>query len=99
MDHHRTRSRTLVQEKSRDYLWSLSQGNSSKKSVSSSSYFSVESLFLMVCLAASLLLLPLILPPLPPPPLMLLLLPIGIFAVLLVLAFMPWNVRNFTSSL
>ncbi|KAF5189953.1 hypothetical protein FRX31_020458 [Thalictrum thalictroides] len=91
---HRTRSRALVQEK--DYLWSLSQGNSRKPV--SSSYFSVESLFLMVCLAASLLLLPLILPPLPPPPLMLLLLPIGIFVVLLGLAVMPGNVRNFTSS-
>ena len=60
------------------------------------SYFSLESLLLLICLTASLLILPLILPPLPPPPFMLLLLPIGILAVLMILAFMPSNVRDLT---
>ncbi|VFR00202.1 unnamed protein product [Cuscuta campestris] len=58
------------------------------------SYFGPESLFLLLCLTASLLLLPLVLPPLPPPPLMLLFVPICILAVLMVLAFMPCNVRD-----
>lgn len=60
------------------------------------SYFSLESLFLLIGLTASLLILPLILPPLPPPPFMLLLLPIGIMGVLMVLAFMPSEVRDLT---
>lgn len=60
------------------------------------SYFSLESLLLLICLTASLVILPLILPPLPPPPFMLLLLPIGILAVLMILAFMPYNVRDLT---
>ncbi|XP_073307205.1 protein AUXIN-REGULATED GENE INVOLVED IN ORGAN SIZE-like [Primulina huaijiensis] len=59
-----------------------------------SRYFTLKPLFLLVCLTASLLILPLILPPLPPPPFMLLLLPICILAVLMVLAFMPSNVRE-----
>ncbi|KVI00451.1 hypothetical protein Ccrd_021298 [Cynara cardunculus var. scolymus] len=59
------------------------------KPKSRSSYFSIESMVLLVGLAASLLILPLILPPLPPPPLMLLLLPIFIFGVLMVSAFLP----------
>ncbi|VFR00201.1 unnamed protein product [Cuscuta campestris] len=58
------------------------------------SYFGPESLFLLLCLTASLLLLPLVLPPLPPPPLMLLFVPICILAVLMILAFMPCNVRD-----
>ncbi|WCJ21798.1 auxin-regulated gene involved in organ size [Euphorbia peplus] len=62
-----------------------------------SSYFSIESLFLLICLTATLLILPLILPPLPPPPFMLLLLPIGILAVLMILAFMPATARDLTT--
>ncbi|KAH7670795.1 hypothetical protein IHE45_10G051800 [Dioscorea alata] len=61
-------------------------------------YFSSESCLLFVCLTASLLILPLILPPLPPPPIMLLLLPIGILLVLLLLGFMPSDVRDIASS-
>ncbi|GFP90340.1 hypothetical protein PHJA_001177900 [Phtheirospermum japonicum] len=61
-------------------------------------YFTLESLFLLVCLTASLLILPLVLPPLPPPPLMLLLVPIFILALLMVLAFMPFGVREVTHS-
>ncbi|CAO2821718.1 unnamed protein product [Amaranthus hypochondriacus] len=61
------------------------------------SYFGLESMVLLVCLTASLLILPLILPPLPPPPFLLLLLPIGIFGLLIILAFMPFNVRDLTS--
>lgn len=61
-------------------------------------YFSVRSLVLLLLLAASLLVLPLVLPPLPPPPSMLLLLPLGLLALLLVLAFMPTDVRSVASS-
>lgn len=57
-------------------------------------YFSIESLLVLFCLTASLLVLPLILPPLPPPPLLLLLLPIGILAVLMILAVMPAHITN-----
>ncbi|KAL5709554.1 hypothetical protein ACHQM5_020230 [Ranunculus cassubicifolius] len=99
MDHRSKKA--VVEGRNREYYhWSMSQENSrSRKPPLSASYFSFESMFLLVCLAASLLLLPLILPPLPPPPLMLLLVPVAILLVLLILAFMPWNVRNFTSSL
>lgn len=62
------------------------------------SYFNMESMLLLSCLTVSLLILPLILPPLPPPPFMLLLLPIAILAVLMVLAFMPYNVRDVTNT-
>ncbi|CAD5177516.1 unnamed protein product [Musa acuminata subsp. malaccensis] len=61
-------------------------------------YFSMESFLLLLFLTASLLILPLVLPPLPPPPSMLLLLPIGLLLVLLILAFMPSDARNITSS-
>lgn len=61
-------------------------------------YFSIESFLLLLCITASLLILPLVLPPLPPPPALLLLVPIGILVVLLVLAFMPSDVRNIASS-
>ncbi|OWM84802.1 ARGOS-like protein [Punica granatum] len=72
--------------------------NKNGKRLLPSSYFSLESLFLLICLTASLLILPLILPPLPPPPFMLLLLPIGIMGVLMVLAFMPSEVRDLTNT-
>ncbi|KAF7851373.1 hypothetical protein BT93_L4044 [Corymbia citriodora subsp. variegata] len=58
--------------------------------------FSLEWILLLMCLTAILLILPLILPPLPPPPSMLLLLPIAILTVLMILAFMPSNVRDLT---
>ncbi|KAE8684779.1 hypothetical protein F3Y22_tig00111105pilonHSYRG00413 [Hibiscus syriacus] len=60
-------------------------------------YFGLESLILLTCLTASLLILPLILPPLPPPPFMLLLLPIAILNVLMLLAFVPSNLRDITN--
>lgn len=77
---------------------SLSQGvgKGSSRRLLPASYFSLESLLLLLCLTASLLILPLILPPLPPPPFLLLLLPIGILALLMILAFMPSNVRDIT---
>ncbi|KAI0508146.1 hypothetical protein KFK09_014280 [Dendrobium nobile] len=74
------------------------QANMNNRRIVPSSYFSAQSLMVLFCLTASLLILPLILPPLPPPPLMLLVLPIGIFLVLLILAFMPSDVRNIASS-
>ncbi|GAB4825669.1 hypothetical protein Ancab_008542 [Ancistrocladus abbreviatus] len=80
--------------KRRDHQGSFSQANVKKPF--KVSYFSIESLLLLICLTASLLILPLILPPLPPPPFMLLLLPIGILALLMILAFMPCNVRDLT---
>ncbi|KAK9672145.1 hypothetical protein RND81_12G080000 [Saponaria officinalis] len=73
----------------------FTQGNNAKKS-KRGSYFGLESKLLLLCLTASLLFLPLVLPPLPPPPFLLLLLPIAIFGVLMILAFMPSNVRNLT---
>ncbi|KAK4374222.1 hypothetical protein RND71_004899 [Anisodus tanguticus] len=79
-----------------DYNRLFSQGHSKK--MLSMSYFSLESLILLLCLTASLLLLPLILPPLPPPPFMLLLVPVFILLVLMILAFMPSNVRNVSYS-
>ncbi|KAF9679287.1 hypothetical protein SADUNF_Sadunf07G0124200 [Salix dunnii] len=77
-----------------EYNRSLSQGSSRR--LLTATHFSLVSLLLLICLTASLLILPLVLPPLPPPPFMLLLLPIGIFALLMVLAFMPSNARDIT---
>ncbi|KAL9437382.1 hypothetical protein AB3S75_023275 [Citrus x aurantiifolia] len=85
-----------VEKRKVEYHRSYSQGASRR--LFSASYFTLESLLLLVCLTASLLILPLVLPPLPPPPFLLLLVPIGILAVLLVLAFMPSNVRDITST-
>ncbi|XXG89540.1 hypothetical protein AAC387_Pa12g1518 [Persea americana] len=85
----------LVDDERRDHR-PLTRANSRKSFPSS--YFSVESILVLLCLTVSLLLLPLILPPLPPPPLLLLLLPIGILFVLLILAFIPSDVRNITTS-
>lgn len=83
-----------VEKKKLEYQRSLSQG--STRRLLTASHFSLESLLLLICLTASLLILPLILPPLPPPPFMLLLLPIGILALLMILAFMPSNARDIT---
>lgn len=82
-------------ERDREYRRSFSSHGNGKKALRSN-YFSLESMLLLVCLTASLLILPLILPPLPPPPFLLLLLPIGILALLMILAFMPCNVRDLT---
>lgn len=79
-----------------EFQRTLSHGKGSSKRLLQANYFSLESLLLLLCLTVSLLILPLILPPLPPPPFLLLLLPIGILAVLMVLAFMPSNVRDIT---
>ncbi|KAI3470266.1 hypothetical protein Pfo_026929 [Paulownia fortunei] len=81
-----------VEVKKLDYRRSFSQGHGKRMF----RYFTLESLFLLVCLTVSLLILPLILPPLPPPPFMLLLLPIFIMGLLMVLAFMPFGVRDVT---
>lgn len=83
-----------VERKKVEYHRSYSQGGNRR--LFPASYFGLESLLLLVCLTASLLILPLILPPLPPPPFLLLLLPIGILVVLMILAFMPSNVRDIT---
>ncbi|KAG8661496.1 ARGOS-like protein [Manihot esculenta] len=82
-----------VERRKMEYQRSISHGNG-KSWLFSASYFSLESFVLLICLTASLLILPLILPPLPPPPFSLLLLPIGILAVLMILAFMPTNARD-----
>uniref|UniRef100_A0A5B7BPH2 ARGOS-like protein n=1 Tax=Davidia involucrata TaxID=16924 RepID=A0A5B7BPH2_DAVIN len=90
----KTNPTPLAEGKKIDYHRSYSLGHGRR--MFPASYFSLESLLLLIFLTASLLILPLILPPLPPPPFMLLLLPIGILAVLMILAFMPSNVRDIT---
>lgn len=90
----RARKVSTYEGKKIEYQRSFSQSNGRR--LIPASYFSLESLLLLLCLTASMLILPLILPPLPPPPFMLLLLPIGILAVLMMLAFMPSNVRDLT---
>nr|DAD43318.1 TPA_asm: hypothetical protein HUJ06_001548 [Nelumbo nucifera] len=100
MDGRARRAASLVEKKSGHYHRSLSQdlmtGNTRRPFPSS--YFSLESLLALLFLTASMLILPLILPPLPPPPFLLLLLPIGILAVLMILAFITSDVRNIASS-
>ncbi|CAB4319307.1 unnamed protein product [Prunus armeniaca] len=86
--HHHHHQRHI---KTMEYRRTLSHGRGSGRRLLPASYFSLESLLLLICLTATLLILPLMLPPLPPPPFMLLLLPIGILAVLMILAFMPSN--------
>jgi len=75
----------------------IQQNGNNRRGVAAN-YFSLQSFLVLLCLTVSLLILPLILPPLPPPPFMLLLLPVGIFVVLLVLAFMPSDVKDIASS-
>ncbi|XP_056161311.1 protein AUXIN-REGULATED GENE INVOLVED IN ORGAN SIZE-like [Syzygium oleosum] len=84
--------RWLAEGKKMEY----NRQRSAKRLLPASGYFSLQSLYVLICLTVSLLILPLILPPLPPPPFMLLLLPIGILVVLVILAFMPSNVRDLT---
>lgn len=74
-----------------------SQGIINRRKSFPANYFSVESFLMLLCVTVSLLILPLILPPLPPPPALLLLVPIGMLVVLVVLAFMPSDVRNIAS--
>ena len=88
----------LVQGKKIESGRSYAQGQSRRMFSTRSSYFSVQSLLVLICLTVSLLILPLILPPLPPPPLMTLLLPIGILAVLMILAFTPSNLQDITNT-
>ncbi|CAM0955472.1 unnamed protein product [Alopecurus aequalis] len=57
-------------------------------------YFTVELAALFLCLTALLVFLPLVLPPLPPPPSLLLLVPVGLMAILILLAFLPTESRN-----
>ncbi|CAN4105096.1 unnamed protein product [Withania somnifera] len=95
LEHHQYFN-NIMEGKKLEYNRSFTQGHSKKRI--SMSYFSLESTILLLGLTASLLLLPLILPPLPPPPFMLLLLPIFILVILMILAFMPSNVRNVTYS-
>lgn len=57
-------------------------------------YFTYGSWVTLVGLTALLLALPVVLPPLPPPPLMLMLLPVAIFALLMVIAFVPSEVTT-----
>ncbi|KAL0917954.1 hypothetical protein M5K25_013063 [Dendrobium thyrsiflorum] len=92
------RRRPLAQGTTGAAIKSPQANMNNRRIVSSNYYFNAQSLMVLICLTASLLFLPLILPPLPPPPLMLLVLPIGIFLVLLILAFMPSDVRNIASS-
>ncbi|CAL9038661.1 unnamed protein product [Musa banksii] len=81
-----------------DIYYRRSPPHESDLSAPLSAYFSMASFLLLLFLTASLLILPLVLPPLPPPPSLLLLLPLGLLGVLLVLAFMPSDVRKIASS-
>ncbi|KAL9237553.1 hypothetical protein vseg_012087 [Gypsophila vaccaria] len=90
---HDPRHEELTRQK-REYRRLFTQG--SFRMSKRGGYYGLESILLLVCLAASMLILPVILPPLPPPPFLILLLPIGIFGLLMVLAFMPSNVRHLT---
>ncbi|KAJ4871887.1 ARGOS-like protein [Raphanus sativus] len=82
-----------------EYFQALSSQNSTRRLITKSSYFSLESMVVLVGLTASLLFLPLILPPLPPPPSMLLLIPIVIMVLLMVLALMPSsNAKHVTTT-
>ena len=92
MEEARARRATFVNKRPQ------AQGIINRRKPLPSNYFSVESFLLLLCLTVSLLILPLILPPLPPPPVLLLLLPIGILVVLMILAFMPYDVRDIASS-
>ncbi|XP_066337908.1 protein AUXIN-REGULATED GENE INVOLVED IN ORGAN SIZE-like [Miscanthus floridulus] len=68
------------------------------KKVIASTYFSIGAFLLLACLTVSLLILPLVLPPLPPPPSLLLWLPVCLLILLIVLAFMPTDVRSMAAS-
>jgi FtsH-binding integral membrane protein len=68
------------------------------RKVIASTYFSIGAFLVLACLTVSLLILPLVLPPLPPPPSLLLWLPVCMLILLVVLAFMPTDVRNMASS-
>ncbi|KAL7127971.1 hypothetical protein ABFS83_14G284700 [Erythranthe nasuta] len=83
---------TTTERRKLEYTRSFSKGHGGRIF----RYFTMESLILLVCLTVSLLILPLVLPPLPPPPFLLLLLPICILGLLMILAFMPSNVRDAT---
>ncbi|WOL04464.1 protein AUXIN-REGULATED INVOLVED IN ORGAN SIZE-like [Canna indica] len=74
----------------------LGEGNGWRGFVSS--YFSAETFLILVWLLATLIFLPLLLPPLPSPPILLLLVPVGILVMLLILAFLPSDVKSITSS-
>ncbi|KAH1102342.1 hypothetical protein GLYMA_13G195500v4 [Glycine max] len=52
-------------------------------------FFRVVSILILVSVTALMVVLPLMLPSLPPPPLVLLFFPVGIMAVLMLLAFVP----------
>ncbi|CAL4981756.1 unnamed protein product [Urochloa decumbens] len=68
------------------------------RKVIASTYFSIGAFLLLACLTVSLLILPLVLPPLPPPPSLLLWLPVCLLILLIVMAFMPTDVRSMASS-
>ncbi|KAL5206185.1 hypothetical protein ABZP36_034394 [Zizania latifolia] len=69
-------------------------GGGGGRASSLSSYFSTEAVLVLACVTVSLLVLPLILPPLPPPPSLLLLVPVCLLVLLMVLAFMPTDMRS-----
>ncbi|PVH33799.1 hypothetical protein PAHAL_8G067500 [Panicum hallii] len=68
------------------------------RKVIASTYFSIGAFLVLACLTVSLLILPLVLPPLPPPPSLLLWLPVALLILLIVLAFMPTDVKSMASS-
>ncbi|KAM3311426.1 hypothetical protein ACQJBY_031850 [Aegilops geniculata] len=74
------------------------RANAADKKVVIPNYFGIEAFFVLACLTVSLLILPLVLPPLPPPPSLLLFVPVCLLILLMVLAFMPTDVRSMATS-
>uniref|UniRef100_A0ACD5WBX8 Uncharacterized protein n=1 Tax=Avena sativa TaxID=4498 RepID=A0ACD5WBX8_AVESA len=74
------------------------RANVADKKVAAPNYFGAEAFLVLACLTVSLLILPLVLPPLPPPQSLLLLLPVCLLILLMVLAFMPTDVRSMATS-
>ncbi|RXH94171.1 hypothetical protein DVH24_023855 [Malus domestica] len=86
------------QRKATEYRRTLSHGRGSGRSLLQASYFILKSLLIYLCLYASttLLIFSFDTSAIAFPRFMLLLHPIGILAVLMILAFRPFNVRDLT---
>ncbi|KAG8090894.1 hypothetical protein GUJ93_ZPchr0011g27510 [Zizania palustris] len=92
------RNHLLVRPNASKRHFQQQQANAADKKVATSNYFSIEAFLVLAFLTMSLLILPLMLPPLPPPPSLLLLLPVCMLILLIVLAFMPTDMRSMASS-
>uniref|UniRef100_A0ACD6A2G6 Uncharacterized protein n=1 Tax=Avena sativa TaxID=4498 RepID=A0ACD6A2G6_AVESA len=99
MDTRQRRNPVLVRPNAaKRHLQQQQRANVADKKVAAPNYFGAEAFLVLACLTVSLLILPLVLPPLPPPPSLLLLLPVCLLVLLMVLAFMPTDVRSMATS-